>query len=545
LAIILSYIASVYAIISNSGEIYFDSISMFVFFLLIGRLLEQGARHKAGLAVESQSKLIPAITTLKTGDKLTEIAVSELKVNDLVLLKVGDTCPADGVIVEGSSSIDESMMTGENLPTYKTVGDSVIAGSINTESSLIIEVQQVGENTVISSILKLIYKAQTERPNIAKITDKVAVWFVSFVLVLAGSTFFYWYLNDPSQALWISISVLVITCPCALSLATPVALTVATSRLSNKGFLLTKSHVIETLDKITDVVFDKTGTLTEGKVVLVKTKLYSDLVEADALKIAASLESYSEHPLANAFSNIDILDNVSDIKIHPGSGISGRISEVNYKIGKESFVGFVDDEINSDYSSVYLASDDKVIAKFYLQDNLRESAAELIKSLTDNNIAVHMFSGDKQEACANIAKELNLADFRSEMLPEDKLLALKQLQSENKIVMMCGDGVNDGPVLAGADVSIAMSQGTNFIKSQSDVILISDNITGISENILYAKSTMHVIKQNISWAILYNIVALPLAMVGYIQPWMAAIGMSLSSLFVVLNSLRLMSRNNE
>lgn len=548
LAIGLAYAASCWATVNQSGQVYFDSVTMFTFFLLAGRFLEMGARQKAGQAAEELVKLLPAMATRVTMQGDETVAVSELSCGDKVRVKPGDSIPADGVIIEGRSSINESLLTGESHPLAKTINEKVIGGTVNIESPLLIEVQKVGEDTVLASIQRLLDRAQVEKPSIAKMADRVAAYFVAFLLVLVSAVAAWWWQHDPDQAFWIAISLLVVTCPCALSLATPAAMTAATGSLTRLGVLTTRGHALETLAKVTHVVFDKTGTLTKGQLALESTCLVSALTEQQSLNIAAALELGSEHPVAKVFLQNASIENAlsaKEIQAIPGQGVTGLIGEVKYRLGCAAYVAdvFDADKINLDKTQhateIFLANDKELLAVFFLSDQLREQARESVQALKALGKKVWLLSGDNEAAVLHIAGQLNISNTRHSMKPEDKLAVIHELQQQGEVVAMIGDGVNDAPVLAAAQVSIAMGGGTQLAQASADMVLLSEHLPHLVDAVIMAKRSINIVRQNLGWALAYNLLALPLASMGYIAPWMAAIGMSASSLVVVLNALRL------
>ena len=551
LAIGLAYAASCWATVTRSGEVYFDSVTMFTFFLLAGRFLEMGARQKAGQAAEELVKLLPAMATRVTDEGDETIAVSELNIGDKVRIKPGDSVPADGVIIEGRSSIDESLLTGESHPLAKTITDKVIGGTVNIESPLLVEVQKVGEDTVLASIQRLLDRAQLEKPSIAKTADKVAAVFVGFLLVLVSVVAMWWWQHDPDQAFWIALSLLVVTCPCALSLATPAAMTAATGSLTRLGVLTTRGHALETLAKVTHVVLDKTGTLTKGQLALESMQVFSDISEQQSLNIAAALELGSEHPVAKVFlqnassSNSVIAEGVEAV---PGQGVTASINGEQYRLGNADYVA---DVVNLSESNLYaenqpkhateifLANEENLLAVFYLSDELRAQAAESVQALKAMGKQVWLLSGDNEAAVSYIAGQVGIDNTRHSMKPEGKLAVIHELQAQGEIVAMIGDGVNDAPVLAAAQVSIAMGGGTQLAQASADMVLLSEHLPHLVDAIKMAQRSVSIVHQNLSWALMYNLLALPLASMGYVAPWMAAIGMSASSLIVVLNALRL------
>ena len=548
LAIGLAYAASCWATVNQSGQVYFDSVTMFTFFLLAGRFLEMGARQKAGQAAEELVKLLPAMATRITSDGDETVVVSELMVGDHVRIKPGDSIPADGIIVEGRSSVDESLLTGESHPLAKTISDKVIGGTVNIESPLVIEIKKVGEDTILASIQRLLDRAQTEKPSIAKMADRVAGYFVGFLLVLVTAVSMWWWQHDPDQAFWIAISLLVVTCPCALSLATPAAMTAATGSLTRLGVLTTRGHALETLAKVTHIVFDKTGTLTKGRLALESSQLFSSLSEQQCLDIAAALELGSEHPVAKVFLQKSSTPNnitAKDIQAISGQGVTGLIDGAQYRLGCDAYIAVVKDASENivdkpkHATEIFLAKGNELLAVFYLSDELREQAIESIQTLKSLGKKVWLVSGDNEAAVAYIAEQVGIENIRHSMKPEDKLSVINELQQQGEIVAMIGDGVNDAPVLAAAQVSIAMGGGTQLAQASADMVLLSEHLPHLVDAIKMAKRSVAIVHQNLTWALLYNLLALPLASMGYIAPWMAAIGMSASSLIVVLNALRL------
>lgn len=548
LAITSAFIASAYATIFRSGEVYFDSVTMFTFFLLTGRYLEMSARHRAGQAAEEIVKLIPAMATRLVDNTEEVVPVSDLRPGDLIVVKPGESIPADGIIVNGVSSVDESLLTGESLPVSKSVNTRVIGGSVNIESMLQVKVEQVGQDTVLAAIQRLLDRAQTEKPQIAQLADRVASYFVAALLVVASVIGFYWWQHAPSEAFWIVISVLVVTCPCALSLATPTAVTAATGQLTREGVLTTRGHALETLAKVTLVVFDKTGTLTRGQISLSRVDTLAHLDQQQCQALAAALERYSEHPLAQALIRVtsDTTYVANEVVSIPGQGIKGVIDGTSYFIGHPQFATqhLASDLVLADMTAtpVVLSDNRQVLAVFYFQDELRIDAQHTVTALGQLGCKVALLSGDRQRVVDEVAQQTGIAQAIGEMSPNDKLAYVKQQQQQGEIVAMIGDGINDAPVLAAAQVSIAMGSGTQIAQASADMILLSEQLEQLLAAIQTARKTTRVIRQNLSWALVYNLVALPLAAMGWVAPWMAAIGMSASSLVVVINALRLIER---
>ena len=546
LAIGGAYLASTWATVTGHGEVYFDSVNMFTFFLLTGRYLEMTARHRAGQAAEELVKLLPATATRLDDNGEQRVPVAELGLGDRVVIKPGESVPADGMILEGNSSVDESLLTGESLPVRRQVGMQLTGGTLNTESPLIMRVDKLGEDTVLSSIVRLLDRAQSEKPSLAKLADKVAGWFVAALLIIATGVGLWWWQHDPQQAFRVTLSVLVVTCPCALSLATPAALTAATGALTRLGVLTTRGHALETLARVTHMIFDKTGTLTEGRLQVADTLLLGDKNEEACLHIAASLEQFSEHPVARALLNavttrLPITGSIST----PGRGIEGHIKGLRYRIGTADYVAEITGPIEPKTSvttaqtQVYLGCDNHCLAIFSLADNLRSNARETLRDLNELDIQTELLSGDQTEAVQAIAEQVGIKIMLARCQPQDKLDHIRELQQQGAVVAMIGDGINDAPVLAGAEVSVAMGGGTQLAHASADMVLLSEQLPHLVDAVKMARRTRRVIGQNLLWALVYNSVALPLAAAGWISPWMAAIGMSASSLVVVLNALRL------
>lgn len=550
LAIGAAFTASAWATITRSGEIYFDSVTMFTFFLLAGRFLEMGARHRAGAAVEELVKLIPAMASRETVERELEvIPVSELQPDDIVLIKPGESIPADGVSLGGASSVDESLLTGESLPVHKQAGDQLIGGSVNIDSSVRMRVVHVGQDTILAGIQRLLDRAQSEKPRLAELADRVAGYFVGVLLLVALGVGAYWWHINPDQAFWIVVSMLVVTCPCALSLATPVALTAATGRLTRSGVLTTRGHALETLAKVTDVVFDKTGTLTRGRLVLDQITVLAGVPEGECLRIAMALEQVSEHPLARAILACKPeLGSVTaeHTRAIPGQGLTGVVDGVAYAIGNPEFIAsHLGQPVlaqTPDRTTVMLADGREVLAVFAFSDQVRPGAAQVIAALERLGCRTHLFSGDRSTVVARTASELGITHALGGMTPADKLTQLHALQQAGGVVAMIGDGVNDAPVLAGAQVSLAMGSGTQIAQASADMVLLSEDLEQVVDALHTARQTRQIIRENLAWAVIYNVVAVPLAAVGWVAPWMAAIGMSVSSLLVVLNALRLTRR---
>ncbi len=547
IAIGTAYAASVYATISGHGEVYFDSATMFIFFLSLGRFLEMSARHKATERSEAIGQLLPDTVRRLVDDREEVVAAVRLRAGDRFTLRPGERVPADARILSGRAAMDESLITGESRPVRKEAGATVTAGSINLDGALTLSAERVGQDTLLAAIGRLLERAQAERPAIAVLADRVASWFVVGVLLIAAAVALAWWWIEPAAAFPTALAVLVVTCPCALSLATPAALAAANTALAERGILVVRSRVLEGLARFDRLVFDKTGTLTVGRPELTRTHLLADAGDADeatCIALAARLESGSEHAAARAFPRRG--DAAEDLRPVPGRGIEGTIDGRRYRVGSAEFVGVgalaALPALNAarDASVVFLGTDDgRVMAAFELRDRPRADAAAVVAALHDAGIASAIASGDRDETVREIAAALAIDDARGALGPEDKLAWVREMQSAGETVALVGDGINDAPVLAGADVSIAMGAGTTLAQSSADAVLLGESLAPLLSAVELARRTRRVIRQNIGWAIGYNLLAVPLAASGALAPWMAAIGMSASSLLVVLNALRL------
>ncbi|USD33976.1 MULTISPECIES: heavy metal translocating P-type ATPase [Vibrio] len=540
LAMIFAYFASLVATVTEQGEVFFESISMFAFFLLVGRFLEMRARRKAAAASGNLLKLIPAIATKLDGD---QVPVKTLKLGDQIRVLPGEHIPADGRIIKGRVHIDESMLTGESVPVVKNIDDHVYAGTLNGEESFELEVMSTKADSMISNIVRLQDEAQLSKPKIAQIADVVARYFVAIILVIAAGTWFFWHQTKPDDAFWIMLSVLVATCPCALSLATPTALTCATSRMGNLGILLRKGHVFETLCKVNHLIIDKTGTLTHGDIVISEVNTFSDTSKEEALALAASLESHANHPIARAFKsyqNVDI--QVTDVENMIGSGIQGVHQGKKVKIGSAHFI--LGEQAQAEPNSVYLSLDDQHIATFTYQDPIRAESKTFIERFKQAGIKVTLLTGDSESNANVVAKEIGIETVIAEAKPQDKLEYLKKVDGTD-VTMMIGDGINDAPTLAGAHLSIAMGGGADVAKASADMVLLGDQLDRILEARTLALQTRKIIRENLIWSLGYNVLILPLAVAGFVAPYFAVVGMSASSIIVVSNSLRLLKEKGK
>jgi Cu2+-exporting ATPase len=554
LAIGLAYLASAWATVTSSGEVYFESVSMFAFFLLLGRHIEQRARHRNRSAFGNLAQLMPltACCISPSGnesdseEKTKNIPLKMLALNDLVLVKAGETFPCDGVVETGESEAVEALITGESIPIAKRLGDKVIAGTLNGHSALRVRVTAIGSATQLSGIERLAVQAADEKPKQVVMADKIARFFIARLLVICVGVFLFWWFKDPSRALWITLSVLVVTCPCALALAMPAALSAATANLRQRGFLVARGHVVEALTHINRVIFDKTGTLTQGRFSITDVLLLADQSRQQVLKIAAALEADSNHPIAQEFSLEQNNARAAAVKQTTAAGVEGIVGSEVYRIGTQEFVS---DIITVQHKKLALPDQQKLwlllanaqgaVAWFGLADEVRPSAQAAITELQGMGIHVELLSGDQSGAVAQLAKKLGITEFTAGAKPGDKLAQLNMAQLRGDKVLMVGDGINDVPVLAGADVSVAMAAASDLAQTRADTVLLNNQLTLLPQAIHLAERTRKIIKQNLMFSLTYNLIALPLAAMGYVAPWAAAIGMTMSSLIVVLNAFRL------
>ena len=554
LGIAVSFAASVIATFGAGGEVYYDSITMFVFFLLGGRYLEMRARQKAAASLEYLDRALPLgahrLQAYPTSQETEEVPAVALRAGDMVLVKPGEVVPADGVLVEGETETDESLLTGESLPVLRRVGAPLVAGAVNRLSPAVMRVERVGEATRASHIRRLTERAAGQRPPLVEITDRIAGGFIAVVLLVAAAAALYWLHVQPERALWIAVAVLVVTCPCALSLATPTALAVSVGALARRGVVVTRVHAVEALERVTHVVLDKTGTLTQGRLSLTGIRLAEGVAREQALEIAAALERGSEHPIAQAI--VQAAEHLGarprtarGIHAVPGAGIEGEVDGVRHRLGNRRYVAQLagvlpqPDESGDDATGVWLGREGRWLARLGLRDALRAEAREVVQGLRAHGKQVLVLSGDEPAAVAALARSLGIEAFEGGMTPEGKQARVRALQDGGALVAMVGDGVNDAPVLAQAHLSVAMGSGAVVSQAQSDLVLLSGRLGGLLDALAISRRTLRVVRENLWWAALYNVIALPLAVAGYITPWLAGIGMAGSSLLVVLNALRL------
>lgn len=544
-------------------HLYFESSVMILAFISLGKYLEERSKGKTSEAIQKLMDMQVPVAHKIVGEQILSLPLEEIELQDILLVKAGEKIPLDGVIIEGESTINESMLTGESIPVSKKVGDSVYGATVNGEANLKIRVEAVGEDTVIAKIIHLVEDAQGTKAPIAKLADEISLYFVPVVMAIACLAFLFWYFvfgKDLVFSLTIFVSIMVIACPCSLGLATPTAIMVGTGRGAELGILIKSGEALQKAQKMTAVVFDKTGTLTEGKPELEEMIPYVSN-KTDCLKIAASLEQYSEHPLGKAILEAAarkdlLLMEMEEIQILVGRGISGKKDGKHYFMGSSKGVlefGANLEGVRDPFpyeaqgkTVLYLAEDSKTIASFVVADQIKEESKEVLEQLKEKGFYLAMITGDKKETAESIAKKLNIDVVFAEVSPEDKYLKVKELQAQGKKVIMVGDGINDSPALMQADLGIAMGGGTDIAMESADIVLMKKSLSGIVDALDLSQATMKNIKQNLFWAFLYNSLGIPLAagvlypFTGHLlNPMIAGFAMAMSSVSVVTNALRL------
>jgi Cu2+-exporting ATPase len=549
IALLSTYIAGIITVNEADAEVYFESICMFIFFLLISRFLEQRTRYKANQISSNMLKHIPLTAYKWTNGELESVLAKQLQAGDLVLVKAGEVIPVDGEIVEGIATINESMLTGEFESVNKQRGSLVYGGTLNQIGVITVKVTKTLKYAMVNQILRLQETALANKPKVALMADKLSQHFGAAVLIFTVFTYAYWHFQDSPHAFWISISVLVATCPCALGLATPSALTCAMANMNKNGVLLKRADALEQLTDISDIVFDKTGTLTCGEFSIEKMWFADETQGETLLSIASSLELRSEHPIAKAFSNSDIKENhhyINSFEVSVGKGISGQFDDDMYKLGSLNYVATSNQELlvhNIADASIVMTKNGKLVSAFWLVDKIKPGVLDVLSQLKDYKTSI--LSGDSERNVNSISQKLNIDVSYSQCSPAKKLETIQRLQREGKKILMLGDGINDAPVLAAADVSLAVGNASDLAKNAADIILLNPQLETLTFILSMAKRTKAKIKQNLVWAIGYNILVLPLAMAGYLTPWMAALGMSISSIIVVYNSTRLLKNQRK
>ncbi len=544
LAIGLAFLASCFNFFRGEGQVWFDSVVMFIFFLSLGRYLEMILRHRNLQAGAALARLLPEWAERLRDGRAETVPATDLVNGDLVRVRTGETFPADGEIIAGETEVDEALLTGESRPLIRRLGDPVIAGTINMSQPVEIEVTAGGQETTVSALGRLLLLAQAKRPDSFGVPSWLVPAFIVTVLVLAIGSWAFWQMADPSRAFPAMLAVLVASCPCALSLAVPAVYAAASRRLLDEGVLMTRGDCLPALNRVDTVVFDKTGTLTRGIPQIQAVHLNPQQPEfsrEQAIQIAAAIEASSAHPLSRAFSEVEINSPAKAQRSVAGQGMEAQVQGRLWRVGQ---AGFVDNSINgSQPDGIWLGDETGWLARFELGDALREGASETIADLKAAGLDVLILSGDSEEAVRKIADALDIENWRARQTPEMKLQVLEDLREQGHTVLMVGDGVNDAPVLAAADVSMTVKGGAELANSAADLILTSESLDLFTRVREISIRTRDLIRQNLTWAVLYNASVVPLAMSGILKPWMAALGMSLSSLVVVANAVRLVRKN--
>ena len=546
LGIVAAFAASLPATFYG-GPVYYESITMFVFFLMTGRWFESRALAATVGATEALAGLLPRRAVRLAGTQREEVDPAALVPGDRVWIAAGEAAPADCRLASGFTEFNEALLTGESAPAPKRAGDSILAGSLNLEAPVEAIVERAGEEQTLSLVRRLVERAATQKPRWAQYAERVAAHFVTAIIAIAALGAIYWLAVDAARALPVVISVLVVSCPCALSLATPVALAAGASALARDGVLVTSGRAIEALAGVTRIVFDKTGTLTTGRMRLASLDVLGSVARARCLAIAVALEHAMPHPIAHALvaagsSNVALL--VEALRAEPGSGVEALVDGVRHRVGSAAWceaLAKTPPPFTQDDGAplAALAREGEWLAVLRFEDTLRPESAALVKRLRELGCESSLVSGDRAAVVEPVARTLDIRDVMSAARPEDKAARLAQFAAAGEVAAMVGDGVNDAPGLARAPVAIALAQGAAVAQSQADFIVMSPSLLAIARAVETARLTRRIILQNLAWAALYNALTLPLALAGMLSPWMASLGMSLSSLAVVLNALRL------
>lgn len=548
----------------NTAElVYFESAAVIITLILLGKTLELRAKEKTGSAIKKLMGLRPKTARIKVNEKEVEVPIEDLRIGNFVVVKPGEKIPADGIILSGNSSVDESMITGESIPIEKGIDDKVIGGTINKNGSFVFSITALNSESVLGKIIKMVEEAQGSKAPIQKLADKIASVFVPTVIGIATLTFLYWALiadnGNFSIALVNFIAVLIVACPCALGLATPTAIMVGTGLGAGKGILIKDGENLEIANKINRVILDKTGTLTIGK------PKVTDIIpinydDKKLLNIIYSLERKSEHPLAEAIisyaeeNKVELVE-VSDFENLPGNGIIGKIDNKKVLVGNSALFQenvfdiearrtLIEKLASEGKTVIIIGYDDSIIGLLAIKDPLKPNAKEEISKILDSGIKVTMLTGDRKETAEAIANQLGINDYEAEILPDGKSAVIEKYKARGEIVAMVGDGINDAPALANAHIGIAMGNSSDIAMESAGITLIKGDLSGILNSVNLSHRTVNTIKQNLFWAFIYNTIGIPLAALGMLNPMIAALAMSFSSVSVVSNSLRLRKWKN-
>lgn len=546
----MAYFYSVYKVLIGSVDVYFDSSAMIITLILLGKFFEANAKSNTFGAIMKLMDLKADYAIVIDGDKEVKKNIEDVKIGDIVLVKPYEKIPVDGVIISGSSSVNQAMITGESVPVEKNIGDTVIGATNNIEGILKIEVKSTVENSVLSKILDLVQNAQTKKAPVQRLADKISSYFVPGVILSSFATLVITYIvtKDFTTSLLNSCAVMVIACPCSLGLATPTAIMSGTGVAAQNGILIKSGEVLEKIHKMDSIIFDKTGTLTTGELKVIEIKNNTVLSEEDFLSIIYSLEKNTDHPIAKSIvnfckeKNVKELD-ISDLKVIAGMGVQAVYNDKEILIGKRKYIeeklGKLELNIENELLTIFISIGNEFAGFVVLEDEISKNAFEIIKKLEEKNIDVYMITGDSEVVARKVATKLGIENVLYEVMPNEKSQKVLELQKQGKIVAMVGDGINDAPALASADISFAMGTGTDIAMETSDITLMNGNLNTLLNSINISEQTLKIIKQNLFWAFFYNIIAIPFAAFGYLNPMLAGFTMSFSSVSVVLNSLRL------
>ncbi len=546
LAIGLAWLASAYATLSGSGEVYFDSVVMFTFFLLLGRFLERRVRQRHAMTWFDAESTLPDAVTVQRDQRWQSVPRSQLQQGDRVLVRAGQVVPIDAEILQGRSAVREETFNGEHLPRNVGAGDTIYAGTLNVEQA--VEARALGgyRDSRLAALQRSVETAQAEKPRLARLADRIASWFIAGILLITAATALVWSQVDPGRALWVTLSVLVISCPCALALATPAALTSAASALRASGVIVRGENALEALSRVTHVIFDKTGTLTEGALQLQRVVPLSTIPREELIAMGAALQHYSTHPVARAFGEVSGAGGFEDVEYRVGAGLSARRAGRACRMGSEAFCREIAPELppspDDAHYWIALCREREPLAWFGLSDRNRPEAAAVVSAFRSAAIEVALLTGDRSAQGPAVAEALGIDRVETGLEPQDKMSRVGALQRSGAVVGMVGDGLNDAPVLSQADASFAVAGATDLARTQADFVIVDGDLQAVVETWRKAVQCRRIILQNFAWALGYNLGAIPLAATGHIPPWAAAIGMSLSSLLVVVNSLRLNRR---
>jgi len=550
----LIYIYSLYVLFGGDGHSYFDSAAMIITFVLVGKYLEVIGKKGAVDTMDKIKSTIPLEATLIVDGGKKVVPLDKIEVGDIIEVKNGEKASVDGELVTGETSFDESSISGESLPVSKKVGDKIFSGTINLNQVIRYKAVKNYANSTLNSIVELLEDSLNSKPKIEDVTNELSKYFSVIILSLALATFFGWYFYDGSfeKALIIAISVIIIACPCALALATPIASLIGVSWLSREGLLFKEAKFIETFAKVDTIVLDKTGTVTKGKLEVINCEMVSD--DSDALNILYSLADSSTHPISKAvkkyleinFENLQHVELENIEQIH-SKGLKATYNNKTILGGNSELLEEYQITIEKEYTSTiyHFAIEDTLIASFELADTIKEDAIKTIEYLKSQNIEIVMCSGDNENIVAKVASQVGIDNFKAKMTPIEKADYINKLKAEGKIVVMAGDGVNDALALSRASIAISMGTGADISIAVSDVVILNDSLSGLEKSVYISKRTFKFIKQNLAISLVYNVLTVPIAMAGYVIPLVAALSMSLSSLLVVGNSIRINNKKYE